>query len=39
VNNTVELRLFYESHISQAIKDEIASRFGVGAIEWVNCVE
>jgi hypothetical protein len=30
----IELRLFYEGHISQRVKDEIAERFGVGAIEW-----
>ena len=34
MNNVIELRLFYESHISQHAKDEIANRFGVGAIEW-----
>lgn len=37
VNETVELRLFYEGHIPQNVKDEIAQRFGVGAIEWDVC--
>ena len=30
----VHLRLFYEAHVSQEIKDEVAHRFGVGAIQW-----
>lgn len=34
VKDTIELRLFYEGHISEDIKDEIARRFGVGAIQW-----
>jgi hypothetical protein len=34
VDSGVELRLLYESHISEHIKDEIAKRFGIGAIAW-----
>jgi hypothetical protein len=34
LDDSVELRLFYEEHILQHTKDEIATRFGVGAIEW-----
>ena len=34
INNSVELRVFYESHIPQDMKDAIAERFGIGAIEW-----
>ena len=30
----VELKIRYESHVSQAVKDTIASTFGVGAKEW-----
>ena len=30
----VELSIFYESHIPQEIKDELAERFGVGIYEW-----
>jgi hypothetical protein len=38
VDDIVELRLFYESHISQQMKDEITARLGIMAIEWnVEC--
>ena len=33
-DDVIQLRLFYEGHVTQEIKDEIAHRFGVGAIEW-----
>ena len=31
---TVSFEVFYEAHIDQAVKDEIAERFGVGSHEW-----
>jgi hypothetical protein len=37
VDDLVDLRLFYEGHVAQDIKDEIAKRFGVGAVEWEIC--
>ena len=30
----VEMKILYEGHVSQAVKDTIASTFGVGAKEW-----
>ena len=30
----VELKIRYESHVSDAVKTAIAERFGVGAREW-----
>lgn len=34
VQRDVEFRLLYQSEIPQEVKDKIAERFGVGALEW-----
>lgn len=31
---TVEIKVLYEKHVSQAVKDAIAAACGVGAKEW-----
>lgn len=33
-NGVVSFEVFYEPHIEQVVKEEIASRFGAGAHEW-----
>jgi len=33
----IEFRVLYESQVSDAVKTEMAARFGVGAIEWKVC--
>jgi len=33
----IEFRVLYESHVSEAVKNAIAERFGVGSIEWKVC--
>lgn len=30
----VEIKVFYESHVDQAVKDSLMDRFGVGVHEW-----
>lgn len=33
----IEIRLLYETHVCQAVKDALAERFGVGAVPWQVC--
>lgn len=37
VSDEGDFRVLYESHVSQEVKDKIASTFGVGALEWQVC--
>lgn len=33
-DGVIEISILYESHVPQAVKEELASRFGVGVYEW-----